>query len=170
MMSMKMKTRQNSWMNDIFEDDSSVIYFHVLLPSPLESITRLLDNLGVSEETFIVDLVRYVLDEKDNPFINTLMEIPSYVLVDGPDLTKQSEGIGYTIQSWYKNSDFSELEALLGEIKQESRITGVTVEVVSGRMLNSYLFVEFELVQGEGDIENNDRPHRSPPRMDGTVR
>lgn len=141
----------NNWISDLFDGDEVVAYLHVLLPSPENSISRMLDNLDVHEETFLKDIVHYVMYPDDSPFIKTVMEVPSHVFVDGPDQTEQLRGLAYTIKNWYDGVDFSELEAIVSELMAEAISVNVALDVVSAKMKQSYLIVEFSLTR-EGDV------------------
>lgn len=138
-------------MMKLFDSKDPVSYLYVLIPIPRESVARMLENLDVSDNVFIIDIVKYTLDKNDNPFIDTVMEVPSHVLVDGPDQQTQLDGLVYTIQKWYESSDFHEMEVIINELKQEAALSGVEIEPASGKNLRSSILVEFQLTKRRGD-------------------
>lgn len=142
-----MVTKKRIWIEDVMGEGYETSYMYIALPMPIVDIRRMLDNIDISEETFTMDIIRYIIDPEYGPFTDSLMEVPSHVFVEGISPEEQVEGVLYTLTKWFSNIDFSEVKALIQEIMADAKVSGVDISPVSVKNLNSCTILEIGLTR-----------------------
>lgn len=131
-------------------------FFFALFQSPITEIKSLIDSLEVDESTFLKDLIINSTHEAyDNPFIDTIMSVPTSGLLDGISPKRQLEHIGGIINDWLANVDLSELTNPLREIVHEFNLNGMYIEPIDASISGATLLVEFEARLSEHSDEDN---------------
>lgn len=131
-------------------------FFFALFQSPITEIKSLIDSLEVDESTFLKDLIiNFMYEAYDNPFIDTIMSVPTSGLLDGISPKRQLEYIGGIINDWLANVDLSELTNPLREIVHEFNLNGMYIEPIDASISGATLLVEFEAFLSEYSDEDN---------------
>ena len=120
-----------------------VIYFSILAKIPEGSISRMVNNLDIADDVLMLDLIRYLMDPNDHPFIVAVSEIPVHLLVEGVDYVSQMDGLVYTLVTWVNNTDFSELKEVLHQVRDHHLKLGYKINPVRARDVNNFIEIEF---------------------------
>ena len=140
--------------NQIVGGDSQ--FFFCLFQSNTTEIQSLIDSLDIDESTFLKDLIiNFMYESYDNPFIDTIMTVPTSGLLDGISPKRQMEHIGGIINDWMNNVDLSELIGPLREIVHEFNLNGMYIEPIDASINGVTLLVEFEAFLSEHSDEDN---------------
>lgn len=145
-------------MRKIFDRivDGESKFFFGLFQTPTTEIQSLIDSLEVDESTFLKDLViNFMYESYDNPFIDTIMSVPTSGLLDGISPKRQLEHVGGIINDWLANVDLSELIKPLREIVHEFNLNGMYIEPIDASISGATLLVEFEVFLSEHSDEDN---------------
>lgn len=128
-------------------------YLVVILPTPPDAVQRMLDSLEVPEDVFLLDVVRYAMSQVDtNPFIDTLMEIPSHMFDEGVPVGEQIESMRGVLETWFEHSGFEELKTTLSALMEDYVFRGKWMSPRDVRFKDNLVAVEFIVTTEEDRV------------------
>lgn len=128
-------------------------FFTMVVSIPNKSLTQIIDQLEVSDNTFGIDLVLHTVglngghtyNDDDLPYINTLHEIPSHLLKEGASITEEMKRMQRVILDWMGNTDLNELKTALRSTVADFLQYEMMLEPVEVRINDNYMIIEFEV-------------------------
>lgn len=127
----------------------------LVMPVHHTQVYRMVELLDVPTKTFLIDLVNYFLDNIDgkaiNPFVSTIMEIPSHLLIEGTPIDKELDRMLAVIMDWIDRVDLSEINASLVSEHESMSKNRLKIKPTDAFLAQSYVVVEFEVSAYEAD-------------------